>query len=588
MRKIIAVILISLVPNLVLAIELQVNINGVNNSLAKSIRTDLHLQQATTEPKLTNDRVKNLYQLAPEQINATLQAKGYYNSKIDPELKHIKGVTDDQDKWIATFNITLGTPTRISHVSISIVGSGADNPKINQVKSTPKLKTGQILVHEDYEDTKDQLLANCNALGYLHAEFTQNVIEIDRAKHTADIKFTINTGKQYVFGKIIFVETGYPDDFLQRFAPFKAGDPYELQKLIEFQNNLESADLFSKIRFDPETDFNNANNLTVPVNVRLELKPKNRYTGSIGYGTDTGARASVSWLHRRRSTPGHQIFTSINASQKISTAKANYIIPGARPATDKYVIGALGQIEKIEELYSRKAEVYGYKLFKRGKLETMYGLWYFTDTFRIIYAQPTLNKKYLLPTIKWTWTDSHSTTEYEYGSKVDLKLRAGARALLSDNSAAQMEANGKTILPLAEKTRMLLRATVGAVASDDFDLLPPSLRFFTGGDESVRGYQYNSLGPLAVPYDKDSNIGGKYLLVMSGELEQILYKDFAGVVFCDVGNAALTTKIPLAVGAGFGIRYKTPIGNFRLDIAKPFSILANKHWRVHFNFGTDL
>lgn len=580
--------LIFLIPSVCCAINLEVKIHGVNPELEKSIRADLHLQQATTEPKLSDVRIKNLYQLANDQILATLQAKGYYNSIIKSDLA-IQNVTNtQQDLWIASFTINLGPATFIKSVTLNIIGPGKNNPKIKTLYKTPKLIPGKIIVHENYEDTKDQLLADLNALGYLQAEFTQSTLEIDRQQHTASINFVVNTGVQYTFGKVTFIDGVYPDDFLQRFAPFKPGDPYELQKLIDFQHNLENADLFNKIRFDPLNDLSDPKDTVVPVNVRLTLKPKNRYTGSAGYGTDTGIRGSLGWLHRRTSTEGHKVLSNVFASQRLSTARVNYIIPGKHPATDKYVLGALGQIETFEELYSRKAEVSASKIMKRGKLETMYGLWYFTETFQIVTASPTLNKKYLLPTVKWIWIDSQATDDFEFGTRFDLKIRAGAQGFLSDNSAAQIEVNGKKIFPITSKTRFLLRSTLGAVASDDFDMLPPSLRFFAGGTDSVRGYAYNSLGPLAVPSDPDSNTGGRYLFIISGEVEQMFSKDIGGVVFFDAGNAALTTEIPLAMGTGVGIRYKTPIGNFRLDLAKPLNIITNKHWRVHVNFGTDL
>jgi translocation and assembly module TamA len=570
-----------ILPALCLGTELQVNISGTSPEITKAIRADLHLQQATTEPKLTEARIKNLYQLAAEQITTTLQAKGYYNSTITSELVQ-------KDKWIATFVITPGPPTKISSVSIIIEGSGEYNKKLKTALITPKLIRGHTITHSDYEDTKDELLSNSNALGYLQAEFSENIIEVNRSNNTANIKFTINTGTQYVFGKVKFIDGIYPEEFLARFAPFKTGDPYELQKLIEFQANLESADLFSKIRFDPLTDLNDPQNITVPVDVRLTLKPKNRYSGSVGYGTDTGFRGSLGWLHRRTSTEGHKISANITASQVRSTARINYIIPGARPATDRYILGILGQEEDYDELYSRKAELSGQKVMKRGKLESLYGLWYFTETFRIVHGDPTLNKKYLLPTVRWMWVNIKPSDIYEIGTSADLRIRGGVQGILSDNSVAEIEANAKQIFGVTDKMRLLFRTNLGMVASKQFDVLPPSLRFFTGGDESVRGYRYNSLGPLSDPGDPDSNTGGRYLFVGSAELEHQLYQDVSGVVFFDAGNAALSMKIPLAFGSGVGVRYKTPIGKFRVDLAKPLNTVVNKHWRVHVNFGADL
>lgn len=574
-------------PSLAFAAELKINFKGVNPELNSSIRGDLHLQQAASEPKLTTNRIKNLYHLANEQITSTLEAKGYYNSTVTSDLSLQPGTTAEQEKWLATFTVDPGKATKINNVTIDIAGPGATNPKLKQLLKTPKLVHGEVIVHENYEDTKDDLLADLNAQGYLQASFEESILEVNRNDYTSNIKFKIYTGQQYVFGKVTFNKTSYPDDFLIRFAPFRPGDSYELQKLIEFQSNLESSDLFSKIRFDTINNLSDPNNQIVPIHVRLDQKLNNRYTGSIGYGTDTGFRGSLAWLHRREETEGHKVFTSIVASQVRSIAQLNYIIPGSHPATDKYIFGVLGQIERFEELYSRKAEISGNKIMKRGKMESMYGIWYFTETFRIVHGDPTINKKYLLPTAKWVWTDAKATDEFEFGSRVDIRIRGGVQGIMSDNSVGEIEANAKKIFPMTQQMRLLLRTNLGAVASRSFDSLPPSLRFFAGGDESVRGYAYNSLGPLADPTDPDSTTGGRYLFIVSGEVEHKLYEKISGVVFFDAGNTALSMKMPLAFGTGVGIRYKTPVGKFRLDLAKPLNTVVKKHLRVHVNFGTD-
>lgn len=581
-----AVLLIT--PSIALSINLQVHIKGLKPDLTNSIRADLTLVEAKSEAKLSVARIKNLYQLANKQITATLEAKGYYHSHIDASLSKQPGATPEEDTWIATFTIDQGVPTKIQSIDIDIKGPGRSNAQLQSLLKTPRLKTGDILIHENYEDTKDELLANLNAKGYLQAELSESVLLVNRATNTAEIKYIVNTGPQYTFGKVTFVDGAYREEFLQRFAPFKTGDPYDLEKLMQFQANLEAVDLFNKVRFDPLNDLQDPNNTVVPIQVRLHVKPKNKYTGSIGYGTDSGVRGSLGWLHRRRSTDGHKISTNIFASQTRSNARANYIIPGKQPATDKYIIGALGQIEDFEELYSRKAEISGSQITKRGRLESMYGVWYFTETFRITNLSPTLNKKYLLPTAKWIWLDPYSNSYFEYGTRLDFRVRAGAQALLSDNNVAQFELNAKKLIPVTEKSRLALRTSLGAVAGTDFDVLPPSLRFFTGGDDTVRGFAYNSLGPLADPNDPESVTGGRYLFVGSIQGEHKVYEEFSGVIFFDMGNASLSTKIPLAFGAGFGVRYRTPVGSFRLDLAKPLNTVVNKHWRVHLNFGTEL
>jgi len=155
--------LLIFMPGISLAVELEVKITGVNKVLEGNIRHDLHLQQATTEPKLTNARIRNLYQLAREQITAVLQANGYYNSSITEDLVH-KADTSAEDKWLASFAIVLGNPSVINNINIEVAGPGKDNPKIKSFYKTPKLIKGQIITHANYEDTKEELLANFNSI----------------------------------------------------------------------------------------------------------------------------------------------------------------------------------------------------------------------------------------------------------------------------------------------------------------------------------------------------------------------------------------------------------------------------------------
>jgi translocation and assembly module TamA len=588
LRRITIISLIALASGKLFALQIQVNISGVDAAIKKSIEADLNLYQAITEPKVTVARVQNLYDLAESQIQTTLQAKGYYNAQISQALKEVPGISADNNLWIADFKINLGPATTIYAVTINVTGPGQNDPRLKPLLKTPLLVPGKVLTHADYEATKERLLADINALGFLQAEFTQSVMQINRDTNEADIKFNLYTGKQYVFGKVKFIDGMYPDSLLKRYVPFKSGDPYELNKLMQFQENLEQADLYNKIRFDPQTNLQDPNDLTVPIDVRLVPKPRNRYTGSVGYGTDTGIRASAGWLHRRTQTPGHRVFSYVNYSSILHLAKINYIIPGKRPATDRYVLGVTGQEEFVEELYSRKGEIYGFSAFKRGKTETNYGINYFSETFHIVAANPNRTKMYLLPNARWIWVNSYEINPFEYGTRIEISVRGGIHGVLSSTSVIQVQGGLKQIWPIATKTRFIFRGNLGAVESEEFNSLPPSLRYFTGGDDTVRGFRYYAIGPRAIPGDPNSeNIGGKYLVIASGELERNLYHELSGVVFFDSGNASMNFGGPLAMGAGFGVRYITPIGNFRCDLAKPLNTLTNKHWRVHITFGTD-
>jgi translocation and assembly module TamA len=131
---------------------------------------------------------------------------------------------------------------------------------------------------------------------------------------------------------------------------------------------------------------------------------------------------------------------------------------------------------------------------------------------------------------------------------------------------------------------LLARGTLGTTIVDQFATLPASVRFFTGGSTTVRGYSYNSLGP------KDANgevVGGKYLLVGSLEFEHKFTPRWAWAVFYDIGNAIDDFNDPLKEGAGGGIRWQSPVGPVRLDVG--FALSENtRPWEIHFNIGPDL
>jgi translocation and assembly module TamA len=156
----------------------------------------------------------------------------------------------------------------------------------------------------------------------------------------------------------------------------------------------------------------------------------------------------------------------------------------------------------------------------------------------------------------------------------------------SDTGFFQANAAGKIILPLWSTARVLARGEVGWTAEQDFDALPFSVRYFTGGDNTVRGYQYKSLGP------KDAEgqvIGGSELVVASIELDQQVFGNWSVAAFVDMGNAFNTfADMSLKTGVGGGVRWYSPLGPIRFDIAVPLANDAPDNFRIHLTIGPDL
>jgi translocation and assembly module TamA len=168
--------------------------------------------------------------------------------------------------------------------------------------------------------------------------------------------------------------------------------------------------------------------------------------------------------------------------------------------------------------------------------------------------------------------------------------------LLSDTSFTQVTADGKYIFPAGRRQRVLMRLSLGTIVVDDFNQLPPELRFFAGGDRSIRGFGYQELGAVRglLPGEteedtprRDRVIGGTKLAVASIEYERYFLRDWGAAVFVDGGDA-WRAGFNLNIGAGVGVRWRSPVGVVRLDVGKPVKSDLADAIQFHISIGPDL
>ena len=164
-------------------------------------------------------------------------------------------------------------------------------------------------------------------------------------------------------------------------------------------------------------------------------------------------------------------------------------------------------------------------------------------------------------------------------------LRIAPAISTNDTSFVQLGAQTKWVRSIGESNRVITRGSVGGMTVDDFDELPPQLRFFAGGDRSIRGFDYQEIGSTNAAGDV---IGGEYLAVASVEFEHYFQPKWGAAVFVDAGDAFLKSDFDLNVGAGVGVRWKSPIGVVRFDLAYPVKTEFDKSLRVHVVIGPDV
>jgi translocation and assembly module TamA len=160
---------------------------------------------------------------------------------------------------------------------------------------------------------------------------------------------------------------------------------------------------------------------------------------------------------------------------------------------------------------------------------------------------------------------------------------------VSDVTFVRLDAGAKAIQSLTPRMRLIARGDVGKVFTNNFRTLPPSIRFFTGGDQSIRGYRFAELAPR----DPAGNvIGGRVVVAASLETDYRFLERWAVAAFTDVGDATEAFTLHLRQAVGIGVRWISPIGLLRVDAAytlNPPSYLTGTR-RLHFHLvvGPDL
>jgi translocation and assembly module TamA len=562
---------------------LSVKISGVHAEEKKIILSRLTLLNAEKKDKNNTEEILNLARLGIEETYTTLKALGYYHAVVD--FKYFL----KKNKLLVQYTIELGTPISIRSVNLALSGEGkAEKALLTLLEKCP-LKIGERLQHSHYELFKNQLLGTALQLGYLNAIYLNNKIQLNPIDNQADIYLQLDTGARYHIGEISFPAAPYPVEYLKQYIPFSMNSPYTTEKLLAFQKSLSDTDLFSKIRIDPE--LNGSTEKIVPLNVRLTPKPHNKYTASLGFSTDTNMRGSVGWERRRVHYPGHRIHLNAKGSKRLNQINAQYTIPGKRPRTDKLAFGTQLTEEKFsDKKYSMRNESGVTRIQKRGQFEQVLGVHYLSEVFRELPSDLKERSHFLFPTTGLSWSNIEKTSLLQRGIHITVTLKGAIKSLFSTTDLFQAKGQAKWIYALSEDTRLITRSELGILTASHMTQhpIPLSLRFFTGGDHSVRGYGYNSIGPREL--DRDGNmvvVGGRYLFVGSIELERRIYKKLGAAIFVDTGNAMNHWRSRLSTGVGCGLRYETALGALRLDVAR--STLRGKHKpRVHFTFGVNL
>lgn len=555
-----------------------VRIEGLDGRLLENTKGFLDIWAFNGKSIHSIARLKYLHRSAPEQIKSALQPFGYYRAKVTSSLEKT------QDGWLAVYQVDPGEPIVVKKLDIRITGDGQQDEAFQQALAKSSLREGIVLDQEAYEALKNLLQVIASERGYFDAKLIESKIRIDLKKYEAGITLHFDTRKRYRLGKVIFHQNPpwVDEDLLRRYSTIKPGQFYDAGDLQQLQADLSSSEYFRQVEINvaPES----AQGHELPVEVFLTPKKARKYQYGIGYGTDTGVRAKAGITGRRVNRRGHHYDAEVLISEILYGVAGEYVIPGKDPRSDAWGLRASYLDEHSETKNYQAWSTGGYYKYRDGAWLKTYALDYRIERFELAGEKPV--SQLLIPSAEWTRTLPAALEKRIFatnGAWLRLFVRGGAETLLSDTSFVQPMVSAKWIRSFANQHRLIGRAAVGTTWVDDFSALPTSLRFFTGGDRTVRGYKYSVIGPL----EGDEVVGGKHLIEASIEYEFPIREKWSIALFADSGDA-FNDQPDFKTGVGIGLHWRSPIGPVRFDFARGLEQPVGNKLLLHLTIGPDL
>jgi len=557
----------------------EIVVSGIEGDALKNVQNALVIPPGLIREGKVDQLWFNRFAKEAEQTTRrALEPFGYYKTGVTATVE-VQG-----EQYRLLVGVEPGEPVRLTGVTVTLLGFGGKEKRLQRLVATFPLKKGDVLLQQRYEGAKGAFISQARDLGYMDADFSRHEIRIARSATTATIELVLNTGDRYFFGTTqIKGAPDYPDSFLRRHLTYRAGEIFSYATLGETQRNFTNSERFKEVLITPE--LKGAEALRVPVGIQLLAGPTISLRPGIGYGTDTGARFTARYRDLNMFNLGHELYSQLYVAERLQGVVTGYILPSPRDVRSSTTL-QLNLQQEDTSAYSSKMvalELDRNRSFGPGKLGTIYVKAQYED-----YTVGTDNStsRLLLPGIRFADDRYDNPQRPRRGFRYAVDLRGTHHLLGSDAALVQFLAEGSHLQPLPWRLSLHSRVKGGTtLLNDPLHDIPPSLRFFTGGDQSVRGYSYKSLGP------RDATgkvVGGTQLLVGSVELERALFKDWGVSLFYDAGNTFNSfSSFRLAQGTGVGLHYYTAVGALNLSIARPLGV-DNPSIHFHFTVGFEL
>lgn len=495
-----------------------------------------------------------------ETVDKALRAEGYYNTQyqfvIEPRA---------DKKPLMVLNVDMDSEqVKVDETDIQISGEAKQDEDFEKlVETAPKKDT--VLGHKTYDSFKSNLETLAFKKGYFDGSWLYHRLEVYPREHVADWRLGYDSGVRYHYGQINFVDSQIRDDYMRNILRIKPGDPYYANDLSTLTSDYSSSNWFSSVLVEPKQ---NEKEKTVDLNVLLQPRKRNEIEVGLGFATDVGPFLQFNWKKPWINSRGHSIESKTYISAPEQTFEFGYNIPlKSDPLHYYYQFSGTLENEDQNDTKSTAAAV-GFQRFWTNETG-----WSFSAGVKARYDAFTqgpdkFTTLLLYPTASLNRTRSDGKRFPSWGDTQKLTVNWGSKAWGSDVNFYSAKLSTAWIRTYFTNHRIYLRGEVGYIKSNEFERIPPALRYFAGGDMSVRGFGYKDISPKDPVTGK--YVGGSHLATATAEYQYQVMPDWWGAIFYDTGLASNKFKgKDLHSGVGVGVRWASPIGAIKFDIATP-------------------
>ncbi len=568
----------------------------------------LELRRFQHQPDLQRRELTRLLGATNANVRDLIGTLGYFSPTVSVEVKE----TPDSEEAprMVTVKVDPGTPTTIKQSEVRFSGVNANAPDGAAQRETIQrnwpLKPGEQFSQSQWSSAKSGGLKTLQARRYPTARIDSSLADVDADKNEANVSVTYDPGAAYTFGPLKIEGTERYDPVgLARVARLPEGQVYDQNVMLDTQQRLVASGYFDSVFLtladtpdikpgDSDAQKEEAHaaqgaEVTSPVIAKVREAKLQKWVFGVGVSTDTGPRLSIDHIHNQVPFLGWRAVSKLQLDRKnplISTQLT------ALPGEDHWrnFVGAKLEREPVGDFNVNSAQLRAGRTKSEEHIDRTYYLQYDWAKTQGTGAPPAASS--LLANYGWTGRYFDNLLSPSSGYGFGWEAGVGTTFTPQRTPFTRLVGRWMTLMPIGKideetnrRSRLQLRAWGGAITAKKDTDLPMTLMFLAGGDNSIRGYGYQSIGAKT---DNGKVIGGRYLAAGSVEWQRPITikgntQDFEQAVFVDAGTVGDdANKMYARVGVGTGIRWRSPVGPVQADLAYG---LQEHQLRLHLRLG---